>query len=143
MKHLIITIMLLSNISLFGQVRNFNDIPKDILEELNKMGVDNSSIMNRYESSYLNVIFAKYRGNFDFTNKKVGFILRGAVSDKKEYFEKERDRYSRGETPNSGQLYVFDVGQKAESGGYDAASTYGNKFVIPIETVVKRLKEKR
>jgi hypothetical protein len=37
-------------------------------------------------------------------------------------------------------LYIFDAAQKAESGGYDAAITYWNKFVIPTEEVVKRLK---
>jgi hypothetical protein len=124
------------------QVRNFNDIPKEILEHLDKMGVDNLPIMNCYESSYLNIIFAKYQDDFDFTNKKVGFILAGALSDKKEYFEKERDRYRREETPSSGKLYIFTAEQKAESGGYDAAIVYWSKFLVPIEKVVKKLKKK-
>jgi len=143
MKHLVIIMMLLSSVSLFGQVQNFNDIPKDLLENMDKMGIDNSPLLNSYEGSYFNVIFAKYRGNFDFTNKKVGFILRGAISDKKEYFEKERDRYIRGETPNSGQLRIFDIDQKAESGGYDAAIVYWSKIAIPVEEVVKRLKKQQ
>lgn len=57
MKCLIITIMLLSNINIFGQVQDFNDIPKEILGQLNKMGIDDSSLLNCYEGAYLNVIF--------------------------------------------------------------------------------------
>ena len=39
-------------------------------------------------------------------------------------------------------LYIFDAAQRVESGGYDAAITDGDIFVIPIEKVVKRLKKK-
>ncbi len=49
--------MLLSNINIFGQVQDFNDIPKEILGQLNKMGIDDSSLLNCYEGAYLNVIF--------------------------------------------------------------------------------------
>ena len=31
--------MLLSNIDLLGQVRSFNNIPKEVLEQLDKMGL--------------------------------------------------------------------------------------------------------
>lgn len=64
MKQIVITIILLTNISLIGQVRNFDEISKNILEQLNKMGVDNSPLLNSYESAYFNVIFEKSRKNF-------------------------------------------------------------------------------
>ncbi|GHT62543.1 hypothetical protein AGMMS50239_16150 [Bacteroidia bacterium] len=143
MKHILITIMLLSSVNLFGQIRNFKDIPKDILEQLDKMGVDNSPLLNSYESAYFNVIFKDSLKGFDFTGKKVGFIYSGAKSNKQEYFKLEKDRFNRNYTPNNGTLYIFNAEQKAESGGYDAAIVYWSKFLVPIEKVVKRLKEKR
>jgi hypothetical protein len=141
MKHLVITIMLLSTMGSFGQIRNFNDIPNDILEQLGKMGVDASSLLNNYEAAYLNVIFKDSLKGFDLTGKKVGFIYSGAKSDKQEYFNQVKDRYHSNSTPVGGSgLYIFDAAQKAESGGYDAAIVYWSKFVIPIDKVVKKLK---
>jgi hypothetical protein len=142
MKYLAITIMLFSSINLCGQVRNFNDIPKDILTLLDKMGIDGSSLLNSYESAYFNVVFKENLKEFDFTGKKVGFIYSGARSNKKEYFDLERDRFNRNNTLNRGILYIFDTTQKEESGGYDAAIVYWSKFLTPVEKVVKRLKEK-
>ncbi len=52
MKYFVIAVMLFFNINLFGQVRNFNDIPKDILGELDKMGIDDSPLLNCYESAF-------------------------------------------------------------------------------------------
>jgi len=140
MKYLAITMMLFSSINLFGQVRNFNDIPKDILNQLDKMGVDGSSLLNSYESAYFNIVFKENLNGFDFTGKKVGFIYSGARSNKKEYFDLEKDRFKRNNTPNRGTLYIFDETQKKESGGYDAAIVYWSKRLIPIQDVVKRLK---
>lgn len=145
MKHLIITIMLLSNISLFGQVRNFNDIPKEILEQLDKMGIDNSPLLNCCESAYFNVIFESSRQDFDFTNKKIGFITGsngGTISNKASYFSLERDRFNRNNTTNGGTLYIFNAEQKEQSGGYDAAIMYWSKVLVPINDVVRRLSGK-
>jgi len=143
MKYLAIIMILFSSINLFGQVRNFNDIPKDILNQLDKMGVDGSTSLNSYESAYFNVVFKENSKGFDFTEKKVGFIYSGARSNKKEYFDLEKDRFNRSNTPNGGTLYIFNDSQKEQSGGYDAAIVYWSKFLIPVEKVVKRLKEKR
>jgi hypothetical protein len=143
MKHLIISIMILSSVSLFGQVRNFKDIPKDILAQLDKMGIDGSPLLNSCESIYLNVIFQDYLKGFDFTGGKVGFIYSGARSNKKEYFDLEKNRFNRNNTPNGGSLYIFNAAQKEASGGYDAAIVYWSKFFVPIEKVIKKLKEKR
>jgi hypothetical protein len=140
MKYLTIIVMLFFGINLFGQVRNFNDIPKDILVHLDSMGIDDSPFLNCYESSYLNVVFKDSLKKFDFTGKKVGFLDRGAKSNKKEFFGLERDRFNRNNSPNRGTLYIFDETQKKESGGYDAAIVYWSKFLLPIEEVVKRLK---
>jgi hypothetical protein len=142
MKHLVITIMLISTVNLFGQVRNFNDIPKEILVQLDKMGVDNSLLLNSSESAYFNVIFKDSLTRFDFTGKKVGFIHSGAKSNKQEYFKLEKDRFNRNSTPNNGTLYIFNATQEAESGGYDAAIVYWSKSVVPIEEVVKTIRNR-
>lgn len=140
MKYLAITMMLFSSINLFGQVRNFNDIPKDILNQLDIMGIDGSSLLKSYESAYFNVVFKENLNGFDFTGKKVGFIYSGARSNKKEYFDLEKNRFNNNNTPNRGTLYIFDANQKKESGGYDAAIIYWSKRLIPIQDIVKRLK---
>ena len=134
--------MILCCMTAFGQIRNFNDIPKDILEQLDKMGVDNSSLLNSYESTYLNVIFKDSLNGFDFTNKNVGFIKAGSKRNKVEYFKEEKDRFYRNYTTINGYLQVFDTTQKEESGGYDAVIVYWSKFSIPTEKLVKRLKRK-
>lgn len=142
MKNLFIIIFLiLSAVNLFGQVRNFNEIPKETLEQLDKMGVDDSPLLNNYESTYFNAIFKDSLKGFDFTGKKVGFIHSGARSNKKEYFDLEKDRFNRKNTPNRGTLYIFDETQKEKSGGYDAAIVYRSKVLIPVDKVIKRLKE--
>lgn len=139
MKYLAIIMMLFSGINLLGQVQNFTDIPKDILEQLDKMGIDDSPMLSSHESAYFNEVFKENLNGFDFTGKKVGFIERGGIRNKKKYFDLEKDRFSRKETPNGGTLYIFDETQKKESGGYDAAIVYWSKILIPIQDVVNRL----
>ncbi|HEY5507822.1 MAG TPA: hypothetical protein VIK29_04055, partial [Paludibacter sp.] len=91
---------------------------------------------------FLNVIFKDCLKGFDFTNKKIGFLSVGSKRNKKEFFIEERERYYNNSTTINGTLYIFNAIQKAESGGYDAAIVYWSKFIIPVEKVVKRLKDK-
>ena len=133
--------MLFFNMNLFGQVRNFNEIPKAILEQLDKMGIDNSPLLNSHESAFLNVIFKDSLKGFDFTNKKIGFLSAGSKRNKKEFFKEERERYYNNSTTINGTLYIFDATQKKESGGYDAAIVYWSKFLLPVDKVVNKLKK--
>lgn len=142
MKHLAITMILLSSMYLLGQVRNFNVIPKDILKQLDKMGVDNTPLLNNHESAYLNIIFKENLKGFNFTEKKIGFVRNGGKG-KVHYFDMQKKHIIDKNSPyDNGTLYIFNATQKAESGGYDAAIVYWSKFVMPIEKIVKRLKEK-
>jgi hypothetical protein len=141
MKYLIIIAVLFSYMNLSGQIHSFNDIPEDILKQLNKMGVDTIPLLNSSESAYFNVIFKDNLNGFDFTNKKIGFLLAGSKRNKKEYFEEERERFYNKSTPINGILYIFNSSQKKKSGGYDAAIVYWSKFLIPIDKVVKKLKK--
>ncbi|AIQ00214.1 hypothetical protein Q787_11480 [Ornithobacterium rhinotracheale H06-030791] len=117
-------------------VFNFSEIPKDLLVNLNKMGVDSSPILNEYEGKYLNFIFKISPQDFNFIGKKVGFI-KGKI----DYFRNTRERFNNNSSVVGGSgIYIFNTTQKIESGGYDAAIVYWNKFSLPIEEVIKRLK---
>ena len=144
MKYLlIISIFSLMSVNLKGQVYSFQNIPNDVLKHLNEMGVDNSSFLNSYESDYLNVIFQNSREAFDFSRKKIGFITGsngGTQSNKNAYFEKEKERYAHGQSPNKGVLYVFNETQKKESGGYDAVIVYWCKILLRVEDLPQKLK---
>jgi len=117
------------------QVRNFSEIPNDLLENLDKMGIDTSSILNEYEGKYFNFIFNIDPQDFNLIGKKVGF-----TRSKIDYFNWTR---ANSTIVGGSSLYIFNASQKEESGGYDAAITMWSKFVIPIEEVVKRLRGKR
>ena len=83
--------------------------------------------------------------NFDFSKKKIGFISvsSGCVKRKKrDYFKQEKDRYIHNYKPTGGMLYVFDEEQKEKAGGYDAAIVYWCKFVLPVDKVIRKLREK-
>lgn len=116
------------------QVQNFSEIPQDLLGNLDKMGVDNSPILNDHEGRYLNFIFKIDPQDFNLIGKKVGFSR-----SKTDYFSWTR---SNSTTVGGSGLYIFNATQKIESGGYDAAIVYWSKRLIPVDEVVKRLKEK-
>ena len=116
------------------QVHNLSEIPKYLLENMNKMGLDSSSILNEYEGKYLNYIFKIDQKDFNLVGKKVGFSI-----NKLDYFSWTRVNVT---TVGGSSLYIFDTIQKVESGGYDAAIVYWSKFVIPLEKVVKNLNDK-
>lgn len=121
------------------QVHSFAEIPKDLLENINKMGVDNFAILNEYEGRYFNFIFEIDFQNFNLVGKKMGFLR-----SKMGFFNDEKEWFYRGEKSGVGgcALYIFDTTQKTESGGYDGAIVYWSKMLVPTKDVVKRLKEK-
>lgn len=124
----------------FGQIRNFNELPEDILLQMDEMGADSTSLLDNCESTYFNLIFKDQLNGFDFTNKKIGFINRGSKRSKKEFFAEERERFYANSTTINSTLYLFNATQKKESGGYDAAIVYWSKFLLPIDKVVEILK---
>ncbi|MBQ3634968.1 MAG: hypothetical protein II951_05055 [Bacteroidales bacterium] len=119
------------------QVKDFNDIPADFLNQFNRMGVDSSSILNYYEAQYLSFIFGVDTSDINLFGAKVGFL-----GSKILFFAAEKDRFYRGVNSGVGGsgLYIFNSSQKQESGGYDAVVTYWSKIAIPIEDVVIRMK---
>lgn len=129
--------------NLFAQVVSFNEISIEYISQYDKMGVDDSPLLNEYESDYFNYVYKESLNKFDFSGKKIGFIYSGAKSNKKEYFDLEKKRFKHGETPNLGVLYIFDEVQKEESGGYDAVIVYWCKIKLSEQEVVKRLRGKK
>ncbi|MDD6209952.1 MAG: hypothetical protein PUB21_05030 [Bacteroidales bacterium] len=124
---------------------DFESIPKDLLNELDNMGMDDSLILTVPEGNYFNVLYNLGKKDFDLSGKKVGFLTGGygtTKSDKKTYFTIERDRWTSNYPPSPGVLYIFDAAQKEKSGGYDAAIVYWSKRIVPIKEVVKVLKKK-
>lgn len=145
MKNLLVFLMLSCVTYSFGQIPSFTDIPKTLLENLGEMGNNDSLWLNYHESLYLNFIFENSRKDFDFSKKKIGFISgsSGCVKRKKrDYFKQEKDRYIHNYKPTGGMLYVFDEEQKEKAGGYDAAIVYWCKFVLPVDKVIRKLREK-
>jgi hypothetical protein len=95
---------------------------------------EDSSLMNKTEGAYLNKIFETTRKDFDFTNKKVRFIMISGENSKTHYFDMHEKHSTKENYPcDNGTLYIFNSSQKAESGGYDAAIVYWSKFLLPIQ----------
>lgn len=138
--------MLFSSINTYGQVQDFKAIPKDILGKLDSMGTDGCLLLNPSESTYFNALFENSRQDFDFSNKKIGF-LRGSngstLSNKFNYFKDEKDRYKRNLTITQSSLEIFNAEQKKRSGGYDAVIVSWSKVLVPIDKMVDRLRGKK
>lgn len=141
MRYLIIGVIFFIGMNLSGQIRNFSDIPEGVLNQMDRMGVDSTPLLDSCESAYFNVIFKNSLNGFDFTNKKIGFLLAGSKRSKKEYFDEERNRFHNNSTTINSTLYIFNSTQKEDSGGYDAAIVYWSKYLLPVDKIVKKLKK--
>ena len=127
------------------QQRSFKNIPDCVLNNINKMGIDDNPLLTELEGEYFNALYQVPEKEFNLSGKKVAFFtgsLGKTESNKVRYFIIERDRLKCNYSPSIGTLYIFNAQQKAESGGYDAAIVYWNKKLLTIEEVVRRLKGK-
>jgi hypothetical protein len=124
----------------------FENIPQNILSNINKMGMDECLLLTELEGQYFNALYQVAEKEFNLSGRKVGFFT-GNVgknkTNKKLYFISERNRLELNNSPLSGKLYIFNAAQKEESGGYDAAIVYYTKKLLSIKEVVKRLKNQR
>ena len=142
MKYIIIIAISLIEIDTFAQqIRNFNDIPQDILVNLEKMGRNTEIALNNYEAEFLNKIFENSRENFDFTNKKVVFIYAHiGIKSKKHFFSEQRKRFSDKSTVSSCSLFILDKKQ-SETNKYDAIITCWFKFYPNLEKLIKKVRK--
>lgn len=143
---LILYMSLIFNSFLMGQEKLTKNIPKDILNCLIEVGKSTVSTINVCESKYLNYLFQKEKGTFDFCNKKVAFFKGNAgtiQSTKKDFFDKEKDFIDiKGFLPlGSSQLIIFNE-DEAKQVGYNAVIIFSSKKLLSKKEVVKRLSGK-
>ncbi len=128
----------------YCQLESFDSIPKNILIQFPEMGVENCSSLNKYESAYFNIIYKNTKNDFDFNDKKIGFITgsnAGTISDKSAYFENEKKRYKEKSSVISSNLYIFNLEEIELSGGFDAVIVYWSKVEISKKELIKKLNE--
>jgi hypothetical protein len=122
----------------------FENIPQNVLSNIDKMGMDECLLLTELEGQYFNALYQVEEKEFNLSGKKVGFLT-GNVgknkSNKKRYFISEKNRLELNHSPLFGKLYIFNAVQKMRSGGYDAAIVYYTKKLLSLEEVVKRLRE--
>ena len=123
--------------------KSFDYIPKEILNDIDKMGVDGYLSLTDLEGKYINAIF-QVNADINLSGKKVCFLT-GNIgtnkSNKKKFFMMERESLNFDSSPNYSVLYVFNAAQKERSGGYDAAIVSWSKKFLSVEEVIKRLRK--
>ena len=88
----------------------FDDMPKEVIDNFDRMGIDNNLLLNDYEADYLNCIFKSCRGNFDFKGKRVDFSAPGV--SKVSFFKGERNRYLEKACPTTCDEFItLDIGK--------------------------------
>ncbi len=127
----------------FGQIRNFEEIPEKLIMNFDKMGVNDDTYLNSFESDYFNFIFQDIRGEFDFTGKKIGFVTGNghSIVSKKSYFDIEKSRKERGYSTNQASLHLFNKSEIETSGGYEGFVLYWVKAFFKSESLPRKLKE--
>jgi hypothetical protein len=132
---------------IYHLINKYENIPQNILNDINKMGIDESWLLTELEGKYFNALSKIDEKEFNFCDKKIAFFTGNIGSikiNKKIYFVEERKRLNVIDYSLSyyfGTLYIFNATQKAESGGYDAAIVYDSKKLNSIKEMVKRLKK--
>jgi hypothetical protein len=66
------------------QVRIFEEIPVELLNHLDQMGVDTLATLNDYEARYLSFIFSIDTNDFNLAGAKMGFV--GVIGNKIKFF---------------------------------------------------------
>lgn len=126
-------------------VNKFENIPNDILSNVDKMGVDESLFLTELEGRYFNALYQIEKQDFNLCGKKVTFLTGNtgkAICNKKRYLGFEKNALESSSSPCHGALYIFNAAQKEKTGGYDAAIVFWTKkWPIYIKQVVRTLKK--
>lgn len=128
---------------LHGQEKSMEDIPKNIIQCLDKTGQDSTAGLNICESAFLNYFFEKQRGSFSFEGKNVLFLTGnyGAIkSTKNTFFSDIKQGINIGSMPSHAmrQLLFFDESERKNT-GYDAAIITGSKKYLTKKDVIKSI----
>jgi len=112
---------------------------------IDSCGIDDSPILNKYESEFLNYYFKDKGDTFNFINKKLVFITGSngsKISNKVEYFNSIRKWQNDSNSKIVTTVFQFTPEQKEESGGYDAIVTFWVKILLPSrkQEIIYKLK---
>ena len=99
---------------------SFDDMPKEVIDNFDKMGKDNNLLLNEYEADYLNHTFKSCRGDFDFKGKKVRFEAPGPLNNKMSFFKGEWNRYLENAKPTACGADIFITLEIGKDNNYDA-----------------------
>lgn len=145
-KYLVISLVSVLLSSCFFGKKTTSSVPmvkeQDFAVEEN---TEYASWLNKEEAAELNAIFAAYRNDFDFTNKRVIFFTgsSGKLRSNKEHYFRMQKKYDNTSYYNrdNGYLYIFDEDQREAVGGYDAAIVFWIKNQLSTEEVMERIKQ--
>ncbi len=109
-----------------------------ICQNLDSLGLNDNSLLNSHESTFLNAELEQQRQRvgFDFSRKQVGFATghgpkHYGLLTKSEFFKEAKDFYnSTGSHLSNLILVVFTEQEKQESGGYEAVVVSWSKFGV-------------
>ena len=135
----LLSVIMFNSVNCSAQKTKFEDIPKELILKLTEMGLDNSILLNSIESQYFNFIFKDL--DYNFTNKRVGFVYSQRKTDKSEYFKLEKERYKLNLTPNQGTVYILNQKEITESGGYDVIIVFWSKKKFDKNKLIKKFKK--
>lgn len=143
-KIFLIIAFITMGLSLFAQEKS-DTIPADILENLSKIGLDDSPLLNQYESRFLNYFLpsVRYTGlseNVDFTSLRAAFFKGnvGTVEFGKKEFFADIDFFSPGDY--SFQIILFSK-ENAAKLNYDVAIIHLSKRLNTEKEIVRLLKK--
>ena len=138
-KYYLIVIISILSMNSFSQIYfNENHIPQEVMNNLNRMGLDTNEYFNDYEMEYFSNLFNN--ANINLKGKRIAFIkFCGRKSNKKEYFNEVKEFYYRNKGIVSTELYILNETQKKKSGGYDIIFVYWCKRTQKIEKLIKVL----
>ncbi len=90
-------------------------------------GLDNSPILNKHESVFLNEYLNLSKDSIDLTNKKIAFVTGSngsKIGSKSEYFYSVKEWKLLHKDKIATSIVQFSIKEKQESGGYDAIISY-------------------
>ena len=107
------------------------------LPSVEQCGLDDNANINKYEAAYFNAVFESKRDTFDFTNKKVAFVMGSGLENfqnKNYYFSNVKgDSISDSDhirQANYTQVMILTPDEKELSGGYDVILIIWAKFLV-------------
>ena len=127
------------------QLNEFDEMPKQVLDYIDSLGIEKSPTLNRYEVKYLESLFGDSLSDFNLKGKKIGFIRSGGEkTSNKVYFDEIKDGFynvgtSTGSANLASILLILTEKQKKLSGGYDAVILYWSKRLISDKRLIKSL----